>query len=404
MNLEKGVYMLRRLQNISGASSRIQFVDGLRGISVLLVVLGHAFSSVDHFPLPIAFLFDADLGVRTFLVISGFVISSLLIVERAERGSIHLRGFFLKRLTKLVPTLYLYLLFALGLNALAPGYSPVKAPFGICSLKEFAVASLFLTQLVDHRCALTYHTWSLSLEEIFYLSWAPLFAFLKIEFGRPRNLLLLIAAAPILRIYMVYAPAIPWFRGLVPLQLKLFTFADSIGAGCLGAILLHCHRSKVERFAQRIGARGALLSAIVFYLSTLPLYQYPNLIRLHRYAAFFVPTVQGFVVTLFILFSAVSALPLSIEQLVTSRPLLFFGRISYSLYLWQQAFLLPLPLSSLNLMAVNCLRIPLAIAVSACSFLAVEDFFTRWLRARFKIASSSLISQQGKAPGIRIAA
>src|SRR6478672_11471017 len=81
----------------TGRSSRIPSLDGLRAISILAVVLGHA-SQTRGFPDNVAwhmFGDTANLGVRVFFVISGFLITSLLLAEQERTGEISLRAFYL---------------------------------------------------------------------------------------------------------------------------------------------------------------------------------------------------------------------------------------------------------------------------------------------------------------------
>ena len=97
-------------------SGRIRELDGWRGISILLVVLHHAL----FFAFPAAaggstrvhhlIMFSGELGVRIFFVISGFVITRLLILEEQKYSSISVRGFYIRRLFRILPVFYCFVL------------------------------------------------------------------------------------------------------------------------------------------------------------------------------------------------------------------------------------------------------------------------------------------------------
>src|SRR2546423_1092730 len=79
---------------------RIRSLDGLRAISILMVIFGHAGQTIpyhiDHF-LAYKLITDATLGVRIFFVISGFLITKLLLIEKEKTGDIRIRNFYERR-------------------------------------------------------------------------------------------------------------------------------------------------------------------------------------------------------------------------------------------------------------------------------------------------------------------
>ena len=106
---------------------RIPSLDGLRAISIFLVVALHTLQrySVHH---PVSYtwraVFNGSLGVSIFFVISGYLITSLLLKEHGGRGSISLSGFFVKRAFRILPPILAYvavLLLLAGVGRLAPG-------------------------------------------------------------------------------------------------------------------------------------------------------------------------------------------------------------------------------------------------------------------------------------------
>lgn len=153
-------------------SGRIQELDGWRGISILLVILHHCFTFefpdiLEPYPvLRQAAWFAGDLGVRTFFVISGFVITKLFIEEERQSDSISVKGFYIRRVFRIIPVFYLFLLAIalLGIFHVLPG-----------TVKDVMGSALFLrdTKLMGSDW-FTGHAWSSAVEEQFYLVF-PLF-------------------------------------------------------------------------------------------------------------------------------------------------------------------------------------------------------------------------------------
>ena len=133
-----------------GPSARISSLDGLRALAVLLVVLDH---SLDNFQ-------GGGVGVCVFFVLSGFLITSLLLGERERTGVLALRLFYARRLLRLYPALIAMLTVTVALG---------------CSAKMAAVAATYTSNLYNTFSNLSagpfQHTWSLALEEQFYLLW-----------------------------------------------------------------------------------------------------------------------------------------------------------------------------------------------------------------------------------------
>ena len=215
------------------ASGRIPSLDGLRGLSILLVLWCHAAPTLG---VPARSLLgkiatEAEIGVDVFFVISGLLITLLLLRESDRTGSIALGRFFARRALRLVPALAAYL-----------GFVAVLARGGIARVTavDWLAASTYtinVTSLFGHSTAWALgHLWSLAVEEHFYLIWPVALAWL----GRRRALaalLVVLAASPTARVVL-------WagFPRALPLGLlKTSTPArlDAIGAGCLLAFIVH---------------------------------------------------------------------------------------------------------------------------------------------------------------------
>src|SRR5262249_53791297 len=103
-----------------------------------------------------------NLGVRVFFVISGFLITTLLLAELDKAGRIDFKAFYLRRAFRIFPAFYVYL-GAVGLLSLA---SAIPVPG-----TDLALAAGYATNFVSERSWLVGHVWSLSVEEQFYLLW-----------------------------------------------------------------------------------------------------------------------------------------------------------------------------------------------------------------------------------------
>ena len=140
-------------------------LDGLRGVAILLVLLSHA-----HVPL----FAGAFFGVDLFFVLSGFLITSLLLIEHRANGRFQYWRFYRRRFFRLMPALALFLA---AYCLLAPLIWP-----GLDDVYQDALVSLLY--LADYGIAFfdspntLLHMWSLSVEEHFYLIWPPLLALL----------------------------------------------------------------------------------------------------------------------------------------------------------------------------------------------------------------------------------
>ena len=172
----------------------IPALDGLRALAVVAVLLYHG--DVKWMP-------GGFLGVDVFFVISGYLITSLLLGDWREHNKIRFARFYLRRARRLLPALFLMM----GVVAL---YALLFLPDTVGELRGQSVAALLYVEnwyLIFHdvsyfvavgRPGLLNHVWSLAVEEQFYLLWPIIFAFLLARWGRQRNKLLLAVVGGVL--------------------------------------------------------------------------------------------------------------------------------------------------------------------------------------------------------------
>lgn len=132
-------------------------LDGLRGLAIVLVLAGHV--------LEFGFGIHTDfggLGVLLFFLLSGFLITGLLDREKTRTGAISLRAFYIRRVLRLFPALFIFL---------ATQCVLIETRV-VTDTPWYAVAACLLyVRNIWGRGSTTGHIWSLSLEEQFYTSW-----------------------------------------------------------------------------------------------------------------------------------------------------------------------------------------------------------------------------------------
>ena len=145
---------------------RIPSLDGFRAISILMVCYGHL-SGTRNFPVSIVeygrWCGDvAHLGVLVFFVISGFLITSLLMSEHEMTDAVSLKRFYLRRIVRIFPAFYAFIL-----------VMAVATLLGAAQLtgRDFAYALTYTVNFEPNRALQIGHLWSLSVEEQFYLLW-----------------------------------------------------------------------------------------------------------------------------------------------------------------------------------------------------------------------------------------
>lgn len=308
---------------------RLPFLDGWRAVSIVLVLGSHC-KSADGFPPALhpwfTSLFDASFGVRTFFIISGFLITWLLLIEQHLSGRINLRNFYLRRSLRILPVYAAFLAVLAGLSLFSDYRQPVSAWFGNLT---------FTTNFIVGVPWTSGHLWSLAVEEQFYLLWPGLFVLC----GGAANSRMLswVLAVPLLlapawRIvsYLKAAPV-----SLSPLfsQCSFFNQFDSLAAGC-GCALLYFHRRDSLRAWLTVHPAVVASLAIVLIIGPHALTQK---MMLAIVTVPFGPTLQTLGMSLLLMQSLVMARG-SFYDLLERPFLIRVGVLSYSLYIWQQLF------------------------------------------------------------------
>jgi peptidoglycan/LPS O-acetylase OafA/YrhL len=148
----------RRLAD-SLSQKAIPSLDGLRAVAVLLVIFHH---------LNVPFAPDGR-GVLTFFVLSGFLITWIMLKESERSGDISIRNFYVRRVLRIFPAFYLFLTLQFAAQLITRGWPPASMTADFLSSFSYTSNYRFvLTPGIEHSLR---HTWGLSVEEQFYLLW-----------------------------------------------------------------------------------------------------------------------------------------------------------------------------------------------------------------------------------------
>ncbi|HZG66666.1 MAG TPA: acyltransferase family protein, partial [Herpetosiphonaceae bacterium] len=339
-------------------------LDGLRAIAVIAVLLFHA--GLD--------LRGGFLGVESFFVLSGFLITGLLLAEWREHGRVDLGRFWLRRARRLLPALFLVLASTLL-------YAIMFLPSELAEVRSNVAAALLYVmnwQLVwtdrpyfdpSVRPPLLQHLWSLAVEEQFYLLWPLLFVAL-VRMVRVRGLLLVTLAAAVASAMLM---ALLYRPGADPSRIYYGT--DTRAAGLLlGAVLAVVWRPGHPPGATKRNVGSLLDTAGVLALSAL----IAAYLRIYGQHPLLYP--GGFVLvglaTAVIVMAVTHPQTRLVPGVLGWQPLRWIGLRSYGLYLWHWPIFqvtrpyLDVPLQGWLLLA---LRLALTAAIAALSYRWVES-------------------------------
>ncbi len=322
------------------SGSRIKVWDGWRGIAILLVLVGH-FTFTQ-------WVWEERLGVDVFFVLSGMLMSNILFVDR-----LGLRDFYIRRFSRVVPTLILFLCASFAVSVL------LKYDFKI---SEFIASAIFIrtylpVEPIYFSTSLpTGHLWSLNVEEHSYVIMS-IMSLLLIARGKITLALFLIFLGSVAINFYNYAtlPDQEFYFSLIRTESAIGFIAFSAAYN-----LFRKDRSiSLPSYSPLV----LLVATFLCYLEAVPVW-----------LTFFVgPIMLGISVNHLV----DSAKP--IQQFLTLAPLRWFGMLSYSIYLWQQIFYklyYALPGKALT-------GFVLSIAFGACSFYFFENPLRRYINQRW---------------------
>ncbi len=331
--------------------NRLPSLDGLRAVSILLVIFSHLLGT-SGFPMGERAMGSAGdvgyLGVRVFFVISGFLITSLLLNERARSGTISISGFYVRRAFRIFPAFYAFIL-AMGVAHLLGGID--------LQARDVIHAVTFTTNYHhDSRSWELGHIWSLSIEEQFYLIWPALFLL-----SGPRHIgkvaLAMVVLGPVFRM-------IAWVTTHND-DIIMETYPCVMDAIAVGSVMA-VYRTRLDASTSyQSFLRSPLFWAVpvIVLVANAPIehgFQYiVNISIMNAGIALMVDR-----------FTRVTEGP--VFRLLNQRHLAFVGLLSYSLYLWQEPFLNHNAHTTFTTWPIN---VSLAVVCAVASYYLVEKPF-----------------------------
>ncbi|MGO4598654.1 acyltransferase family protein [Terrabacter sp. 2RAF25] len=333
--------------------SRSRDLDGVRGLAILLVVAAHS-------GLPVRW--GGLSGVTLFFVLSGYLITSLLLREWDRWGSISLWRFWGRRALRLLPALLLLLL-------LVP---PLLLATGDDRLTDYpvaALASLFYVgnwvRIAGTDLGVLNHLWSLSVEEQFYVVWPAVFIALM-TWLRSRALAVVLSLAAVATFYSV------WTQG-TEARLDISTETNAF------ALLLGVALAFALAGVRRRGWQLPTTSPAVPFLVMVAVSSFPGRSLEVDHPLFRPLGAVYALIGVWLVYAAATGR----SRLVGSRVMVFFGTVSYALYLWHQTFINSRLLGE-HSTPRNLVLIAAAVLVSWLSWVLVERPVGR-LRGRLRL-------------------
>jgi len=335
-------------------------LDGLRCLAILPVIWHHSTPR----PLP-GILGKGPAGVDLFFCISGFLITTLLLREKARTGRVALGAFYVRRALRILPlyyaTLLAYVLFALACDPALPQRAHF---FRTLPLYATFTANWFADFGVPHAILFSF-AWSLCIEEQFYAFWPWIMRAVSARSA------LLAMGALLLADYLAERSGLDGYAGRI-----LTSFAAPIGLGALLALLLQ----ERESFAALARIAGRAWFAPLALLSALSLLLWPG-----------APLIAFQASLMALVCSCVIVEDHGLAWLLRARPVRLVGAISYGLYLLnstgigliRRAF----PARAADSGFVFAASFPLLLVLAALSHRYLETPFLR-LRSRFRASQS----------------
>lgn len=303
------------LRNNQTESLYLPGLNGIRAMAAMTVVISHINNRLHLFGLEKGTTFYvADYAVTVFFTLSGFLITYLLLIEKSQTGVIDIKKFYIRRILRIWPLYFLYLL----LVFLIIGFDQIKWPvfFYLLMIPNFTKSvsqyiPLHIAKFPGHN-ALLGHYWSLGVEEQFYAFWPWIVS-------NTKNLLKVLIFFPIfyiiLKIFLNVLHA--------PKSLLLFVNYSRFGCMAIGALGAYLYFTYKEIIMKWIHLRILEIIAVIFFiLVTFNLFHIASPVD-HEIAS---------MITLIIIINQISN-PKKLYSL-ENKIFNFLGKISYGLYVW----------------------------------------------------------------------
>jgi peptidoglycan/LPS O-acetylase OafA/YrhL len=376
--------MKKHLPNLDGlrfiAASTVLFYH----IDLALVMNNYKGNTINHFPFGFG-----ELSVVLFFVLSGFIITYLLINEKAKTGSISVPRFYIKRVLRIWPLYYLIVILAFVFFNHNSLFTWIGATSNVTVQSHRSLITVLLF-LICPNVALLFTpslgyanpTWSIGIEEQFYLIWPFII--------KTKNPLYYIFSIIILMLFLSnngILHVLNHFHILSNIGLKLNQFfsssygfkIDAMAIGALGAFVAIEHK----RFLKYIFSR---IAQIVFYLLLIPLLFYPHIVSYQIYSLFFIFLILNLAIN--------ENSILRMENKIFS----YLGKISYGIYIFHDLTVIPVikfVTGVLNL-KVNIISETLICLISLVITIGIASVSYKYFESHFLKLKDRIISKGNK--------
>jgi peptidoglycan/LPS O-acetylase OafA/YrhL len=326
-----------------GKQRIIPSLDGLRAISIAFVLLAHL-SGTRHFADSHLLMSLGEFGVRVFFIISGYLITTILLEELQRKGSVSLIRFYFRRTMRLFPAAYFLILVMAILAAMK---------FVQLERRDLLFALTYTMNYNETRGWPLGHLWSLAVEEQFYLLW-PLTLRSMPRLQSKRLLLAILVLGPVFRITSPYVgPAFNFLR-----------WSDALATGCLLA-MMRDELIAIPGYARLLASRWFFLVPVAALAA--------NYIPSTKVEWLVGETIMNIAIAISVDWAMRNADTLP-GRFLNQPTISFIGVLSYSLYLWQQFFL---DRNSDRWYCAFPSNVALALVMALVSYLIIEAPFLR---------------------------
>jgi peptidoglycan/LPS O-acetylase OafA/YrhL len=345
----------------SGGRQRLGYrpaLDGVRGLAIAIVVAFHAFGWPG----------EGTLGVDLFFVLSGFLITTLLLEEHEAMGTISIRRFYGRRARRLLPALFVLMAPFLLLAAVSAATTgSLRSPLfvGLASTLTYT-SNIVVAADPSAVPAGMIHLWSLAAEEQFYILW-PLLLLILIRAGGvrlvARALVVLLTVAIVYRLQLLLRGA-----SIERLYYAPDTHADSLLIGC--AFGCYFTRRGLPVWIMSSARVREVASAVTLTLVIAAVVLLERIPQRLAYETQLLPTAFALVAGIFVVCAVTGETV--VAKGLSVRPLVFLGRISYSLYLWHLPLLVAFAGVHREVGLPTIAAVAVAVALASCSRKFIE--------------------------------
>lgn len=343
------------------SGQRLPSLDGFRALSILLVLGEHASMSIGY-PRSAEMLkplFSGYLGVRIFFVLSGFLISRLLLVEQRATGRVSLSRFYARRALRIVPAYAAYT----AVLVLLQWWTPLHL-----SACDYLTTATFTKDLGCGRW-LDGHFWSLAIEQQFYLVWPALIAFAPPRW-RLRAVWAAVALAPVARLLCF---RFGWYNWEV---FSPFVNVDALMLGSALAIAEAADPARTRRFFERNPIAWRAFATAVVLANVFRDWVAPGGVLGVALIDTFAAVAVAYLVGSFVTVRRGAA-----YTVLNAPAIAYLGAISYSIYIWQQPFFDAYnDFHAVPAVITFPLNLAAAFAVATVSYHALERPLLAWRR------------------------